>query len=178
MMNSDTVLVPMRQATLTRLVDSGMKDGATFDVVVTKLIERRHEFHTTASRLPIKQGQPKSELATPERHYRYRATLRGNVIGGDALWQVLAGVLNHMADEDSGFLARLSAEQGRSRRHVARNRDAIHPGRGDLNRRFTREFRPGWYIGTNYSAADTRRILRAACTVAELTFGQDLTVDF
>jgi hypothetical protein len=104
--------------------------------------------------------------------------LRGETVAADSLRGILAGVLNRLADTNGEFLFRLSELQGHSRRHVAQKREAIHPGRNDLNYRYTEEFRPGWWIGTNYSAADVRRILKAACQTAGLSFGRDLTIDF
>ncbi len=101
----------------------------------------------------------------------------GETVAADSLRELLANTLNRLADMDGGFLSRFSASQGRTRRHVARSREAIHPGRDDLNHRYTEEFRPGWWMGTNYSAADVRRILKDACRSADISYGRDLSVN-
>ena len=63
-----------------------------------------------------------------------------------------------------------------SRRFIARNPKAIYPGREELSHRTARVCR-GWWVGTNYSRVDVRRLLRAACEVAGLTWAVDLIVE-
>lgn len=172
MMDNDMMLVPLRQETVARLIACRSNAGETLDGVLTRLAEQHRKNSSVED--------PKPVAARPIRlkRGRYRATLIGDVIVADSLREMLANVLNRLADMDGGFLSRFSAWQGRTRRHVARRREVIHPGRDDLNRRYTEEFRPGWWIGTNYSAADVRRILKDACWVAGISFGGDLSIDF
>ena len=107
---------------------------------------------------------------------RGRYVLR--VLGESKVVGTLAGALscaiNTLADLDSGILERLENTGGRTRRNVARSQAAIHPGRDDLNNRHTLEFRPGWWISTNYSYPDIRRILKDICREAGLSYGRDL----
>lgn len=88
----------------------------------------------------------------------------------------LLAALTCLADLDCCVLERLANMGGRRRRHVARERDAIHPGRNDLNSQFTIEFWPSWWMGTNYSRKDTCRILKDLCKAAGLQYGRDLSL--
>ena len=56
------------------------------------------------------------------------------------------------------------------------NLGAIYPGREDLSS-YTAEVCQGWWVGTNYSRTDVRRLLRAACQIAGLIWGVDLRVE-
>ncbi len=105
---------------------------------------------------------------------RYILQVLGESKAVGSLAAALAGTLNTLADLDGGILERLENTGGRTRRNVARRREAIHPGRPDLNQRYTLEFRPGWWISTNYSYRDILRILRDVCREAGLRFGSDL----
>ena len=105
---------------------------------------------------------------------RYIIRILGEVIMVDTLAEALSRALNVLADLDSGFLSQLELTGGRTRRNVARRRDSIHPGRSDLNESYTRELRPGWYIGTNYAYRDVCRILGDACRIAGLHWGSDM----
>lgn len=172
MMDNDVMLVPLRQETVARLIACRSNAGETLDGVLTRLAEQHHKNSSVADPKPVTTRPIRLKRG------RYRATLIGDAIVANSLREMLANVLNRLADKDCEFLPRLAALQGRTRRHVAQRREAIHPGRDDLNRRYTEEFRPGWWIGTNYSAADVRRILKDACWVAGISFGGDLSIDF
>jgi len=105
---------------------------------------------------------------------RYRLQIIGENFFAETLGEVLAIALNFFADLDDGLLERVEKMGGRTRRHVAQNRHSIHPGRPDLNRKATKQFRPGWWVGTNYSRPDTRRILKDICGAAGLKYGLDV----
>ena len=51
-----------------------------------------------------------------------------------------------------------------------------YPGREDLSNH-TAEVCHGWWVGTNYSRADVRRLLRSACQVAGIVWEVDLMVE-
>ena len=107
---------------------------------------------------------------------RYRYELLSEEGTADTLGKLLVGVLERFADLDSTFLQRYSEGQGRTRRFLTRDPEAIYPGRYDLSN-YTAPVRGGWWVGTNYSRPDVRRLLRAACRVAGLTWGIDLMVE-
>lgn len=89
---------------------------------------------------------------------------------------VVATALQLLANGDPTFLPRFIARpHGRKRRWVARAAHELYPGRPDLARDHSCEFVPGWHLATNYSADNLEVILRAACEVAGVEYGRDLT---
>ena len=107
---------------------------------------------------------------------KYRCRILGEEKAVDTLRELLVDVLRRFAARDSAFLQRFSEGQGRTRRFLARNPEAIYPGRADLSN-YTAEVCGGWWVGTNYSRVDVRRLLRAACQVAGLIWDVDLIID-
>jgi len=90
---------------------------------------------------------------------------------------VLADVLKSIADLDPAFLPKLARRiRGRSRNHLAQPH-RVYPKRPDLART-ARPIAQGWYLGTNLADREKIRILKAACEVAGLDYGRDLTVGF
>lgn len=83
-------------------------------------------------------------------------------------------VLQWFAHLDADFLAKFSEGHGRTRRFLTRDPKAIYPDREDLSN-YTAEVCHGWWVGTNYSRADVRRLLSAACQVAALEIEQHFT---
>ncbi len=81
-----------------------------------------------------------------------------------------------LADRDASFMERFAAlpKHGRSRRFVARTKEELYPGREDLAQDHSYEFRPGWWIGTNYGVQQMNGIIEKACDVAGLRFGTDV----
>lgn len=150
----------------------GSREDETLDVIVMRLVSKPRKLRGMK---PVKTGVIKP--IANQKPGKYCVILLGEAIAANTLWEILAKTLNQLADLDSGFLPRFEMLGGRTRRHVARNRDAIHPGRKDFARH-TIEFRPGWWVGKNYSSADVRRILMAACDVVGLTFDSDMIVRF
>ena len=41
---------------------------------------------------------------------------------------------------------------------------------------FSREFFPGWFVGTNYSRRDVMRLIRAAAQACGLSWGTDILI--
>ena len=108
----------------------------------------------------------------------YRITLLGESFSAASLGDTLITVLGRLADMNSEFLPRLSLKHGRTRQHVAQRPEDIYPGRPDLADRYSREIRPGWYVGDNYARRDVERILRDACEIAGITYGEDLVLEW
>lgn len=109
---------------------------------------------------------------------RYTVSVLGLERPCATLADALAYALTTLAELDDTFLYQLSEGRGRTRPYVAPSRDLVHPDRDDLNRKFAREIRPGlgWWISNNSSKVDVTRILKAACDVAGLEFGRDVTL--
>jgi len=172
-MDTQMVLVPLRYTTLAKLCAHRLDADEQLDAVLARVLKRSERAHTGRT---VTSPRPLHNPAFRTR--RYRALLLGHAVEADSLSGLLSKVFRFLADRDAAFLPRLSGYGGRTRRHVARTRDAIHPGRSDLNEQHTKEFRPGWWMGTNYSAVDVRRIIKDACQVAELSLGRDLVLEF
>ena len=97
----------------------------------------------------------------------------GEQFEADNLPDVLEAVLLHLNALDTEFLARLSWESARSRRHVARKPEALYPQSPHLSRCY--RILPGWFIPTNIGQEDLKRALRAACQISGLTYGRDIS---
>lgn len=93
---------------------------------------------------------------------------------------VMIAILRLFADRDPTFLQRFVARpHGKKRRWVSQDKAELYPGRSDLQESCSEELRPGWWVGTNYSAEyDMPRIIQAACEVYGIAFGRDLRAFF
>lgn len=92
--------------------------------------------------------------------------------GADALEETL----RRMTTGNPDRLNAISGVKGRVRPLIARTPEGLYPGRPDLVE-FSREFVPGWFVGTNYSRRDVMRLIRAAAEACELTWGVDIHVE-
>ncbi len=117
-----------------------------------------------------------SEPISQQPRGKYRYEFLGEEGAADTLGKLLSGVLRRFADLDAEFLEKFSEGQGRTRRFLTRDPKGIYPGREDLSN-YTAEVYRGWWVGTNYSRTDVRRLLRAACQVAGLIWEVDLRVE-
>ena len=128
--------------------------------------------------LDEQESRPRHESEPISRRPRgkYQYDFLGKEGASETLGKLLVDVLQCFADLDDNFLKRFSERHGRSRRFVARNPSAIYPGREDLSD-YTAEVCQGWWVGTNYSRVDVRRLLRAACEVTGLIWDVDLRIE-
>ena len=91
---------------------------------------------------------------------------------------VLIKALMALAENDPSFLDRFAArpKHGRKRRYIARSIEELYPDRPDLAKH-SHELLPGWYVGTNVSCEGIRKIIKMACEVSQVRFGQELIVN-
>jgi hypothetical protein len=91
---------------------------------------------------------------------------------------VFIKVMEKLSAQDTTFCERFAARprHGRRRRYVAHNREELYSNRPDLCRDYSHQLKAGWWVGTNYSRAQIRQILKMASEVAGLRFGTDLVV--
>lgn len=76
-------------------------------------------------------------------------------------------ILRYLGAADPCFWRHLSARLvGRCRNHLASRREAVYPGRPDLDK-YIVEIVPGWFLGTNLSNAQKSHIIRLARELAE-----------
>lgn len=157
----------------------GVPLGNQWLVSVTRLVEylqaeekRQFEARRSVSRPNVGGGGRKRR--------QRRAVELEYVLLGDRRHEfnrinLLVNVLRALDERDPDFLRRFSRESGRTRKYVAASRADLYPGKERLSR-FATELRPGWWVGTNYSAKEIEGILRKACRVAGLKWGMDLVV--
>jgi hypothetical protein len=91
---------------------------------------------------------------------------------------VMVKVFDELAERDPTFLERFAAlpKHGRKRRYLARNKEDLYPGSPHLVVN-AYELRPGWWCDPHASKAGIARRIRMACEVAEMSYGEDITVD-
>jgi hypothetical protein len=58
--------------------------------------------------------------------------------------------------------------KGRSRLHIAQDRSKVYPLRPNLSLQNNIQLADGWFLGTNISNAEKRKILKAACELKGL----------
>lgn len=105
-------------------------------------------------------------------------TLNGRTQQEKNASDVLQSVLRELAELDSNFLGNLApllSKPGARRRYVARSREELNPDRPDLVDN-AREIKSGWWVDMNISNAQKNGIIRRACEVAGLRYGEDLQV--
>jgi hypothetical protein len=108
---------------------------------------------------------------------RHSVTLFGQTVAVRTKQDVLATVLSALQRRDRGFLARFASERGRTRRFVARSREALYPGSSHLAR-YARDIGDGWWMATNFSERDVERAITKACAVAGAGYGTDVVIAF
>lgn len=90
---------------------------------------------------------------------------------------VLIQVFEVLSEHDPTFPARFAAlpMHGHKRRYLARTKQELYPDRPDLCDLSVR-LKSGWFLGTNYGRYEIKKIIRMACQVAKIKYGQDLIV--
>lgn len=172
-MSNDMLLVSIPCDTIALLLDvrRGEEDG------VAAVIERLARSHVSPVLDECEPDlRPLSEPVFRRPRGKYRYEFLGEEGAADTLGGFLVDVLQRFAELDSGFLEKFSKRRGRTRRYLSRCASEIYPGREDL-RNLTAEVGQGWWVGTNYSRIDVRRLLRAACEIAGLKWNLDLMVN-
>ena len=161
---STSILVPLSEETVSRLMGKRCEPSECLSDIIDRLTASND---SQSRRIESDRYEPGSGRT------RYTVLVLGEILPVSTLVEALAKVLNMLADLDPEFLERLERTGGRTRRNVARGPHAIYPGRPDLSR-YALEFRPGWWIGTNYSRRDICRIVEDACRVTGLAYGRDV----
>ena len=92
--------------------------------------------------------------------------------------ETMTKVFEEFTQNDPSFPSRFAAlpKHGRKRRYLAQNRGHLYPGRPDLAADHSIQLSSGWWISTNHSRATINRIIKMACDVVELRYGDDLQV--
>ena len=126
-----------------------------------------------AAKLPD-TGSPKASVSRRTQDIQF--IMRGRSFTAPNAISLLETVLKELARTDDSFFERLSKVRGRTRRYVSREPSLLYEGRPDLAEKYVRALGNGWWMGTNYSRTVIDKVLREACAVAGLKFGQDLII--
>ena len=101
---------------------------------------------------------------------------RGKIHAAKSAKEIIQRVLITFAEEDPVFLEGFAARKhGRKRRWIARSKNELYPDRPDFAEKSV-ELVQGWWMGTNYGIARIEKMVKLACEVANVEFGEDLVV--
>jgi len=119
--------------------------------------------------------QTETILRSPPIAANWQITYKTDEISAHTGADALEHFLKRLVSESPENLEKLQSVRGRIRPLIANTRKSLYPGRPDLSE-MSREFIPGWFVGTNYSHSDVMRLLRAAAEAAGLVWGVDVYV--
>jgi hypothetical protein len=89
-------------------------------------------------------------------------------------------ILRKLAARDSTFLSRCAVHPknfGHKRAYIARTTEELFPDRPDLRPKHE-EIADGWLLNTNVNNGIKTQVVKLACEVAGLKFGEDIQIDF
>lgn len=115
--------------------------------------------------------EPNARKNSMPQAVRHSAEFLGIPLAASTLPEIFAQVVDSTAKVAPEALDKLAAMSARKRRFVARNPEAIHPGRRDLA---VVQTSSGWWISKNIGQEDLKRALRALSQAADLRFGEDI----
>ena len=123
------------------------------------------------------QPNPLPEPTPRKREWDY--TLHGQRYDFRNGNELLVAVFEKFTETDPTFTERFAARKhGRSRRYLAQDKYELYPNNRDLCDRESRQLTCGWFISTHWNDRGREKIIRLACEVAGLEFGNDLVVNF
>ena len=119
------------------------------------------EYSEPSAPKPTTVGAPEQPRRRTGTHRPLRIVWKGQEFVFSTHIDALVGCLKRLAKDD-GALNKLRSVRGRVRPLIATTSNELYPGRPDLAKMYSREFVPGWFVGTNYSHSDVKRLLREA----------------
>lgn len=115
--------------------------------------------------------EPNAKACSMPQAGKHSAEFLGTTLAARTLPDIFAQVVDLTADVAPEALDKLAAMCASKRRFVARNPEAIHPGRPDLA---VMQTASGWWISKNIGQEDLKRALQALAQAAGLSFGEDI----
>ncbi len=115
--------------------------------------------------------EPNAKACSMLQAGKYSAEFLGTTLAAWTLPEIFAKVVDLTADVAPEALDKLAAMCASKRRFVARNLEAIQPGRPDLA---VMQTASGWWISKNIGQEDLKRALLALAQAAGLSFGEDV----
>lgn len=107
-------------------------------------------------------------------------TFRGERYSFGTMMDATKFVFEKLAAADPSFLERCARDpafQGKKRRYVARSVEEMYPGRPDLHE-WHHVLPGGWLLITNANNQLKEQLIKSACAVAGLHFGEDVSFSF
>ena len=78
-------------------------------------------------------------------------------------------LFNRIEEKRPGFFTRFYREKhGKSRKYISMNKYELYKNRPDLAETQSKKLTNGWYIGTNYSVRDFKKMIDLACKVENI----------
>ena len=108
----------------------------------------------------------------------YAFSLHGKRAEAGSLKDAYLGCLRALAELQPGFLEELGMLTTRARRLVAREPKDLYLKKPELTAKFAAPLCGDWWADTNLSRQQCKQRLTLACDVAQITFGQDLVMEF
>ena len=105
---------------------------------------------------------------------RYLFDIRGKLVECSSLKDMLKKGLLAIEEHSPGMLTELAKLKPRTRRIVAQKASDLFAD--PKLTRFGEPLKPGWFYGTNNSAATTKDWLKSACEIGKLEWGTDFDV--
>lgn len=146
--------------------------------------ERRDADTPPEKRMPSRQWGRDAAAAVNEKHRRgrrtgtYRVVVLGDPIEATSLKEAYKMIVVSLAKRDGAFLTRLSLQNFRSRKIVAKEPSDLYRKSPGLAKDHAERLLDGWWIDTNLSRSQIRARLECAAAVAGLAFGKDIQADF
>lgn len=128
--------------------------------------------------LPTKSAALPPALPTPRRTGTFAFQLHGKRVEAQSLKDAYLRCLEALAEIEPRFLERLGQLSTRARRLVARQPEHLYLSSPDLAEKHAAPLLDGWWVDTNLSRQQCEKRLQAACEVARIQFGRDLTLEF
>ncbi|WP_457654363.1 hypothetical protein [Rhodocaloribacter sp.] len=132
---------------------------------------------TTTVKKSKKHIRPKTK-AISSKFPLYGFSFNGNFYECRNARDVLTQVIETLSKIDKSFLNKFIAlpKHGQKRRYIAKTREELYPDRPDLCIKHSHRLSSGLWLGTNYSRKDIDKIIRLACKVAKVDFGNQLQI--
>ena len=149
---------------------------ATAEIVAAKKLRADEPYDSVIRRAFARPSRGKAKFRDQRRARALQLEILGERFPARSAREVLTLALQQLQRLDNNFLRSLSRRRGRKRRIVARSPLDLYPGRPDLSK-LAYKLDKDWWVGTNYSVKDVKRILTVACEVAGIIYEQDLKAD-
>lgn len=164
--------VKLRESTVTLLMAQRANADETLDAIVARLAAA----NTPGLEAPPLQPETKTPSAPREPRGngsdgKYAVEMLGEPLRASTLGEMFAKVVDTLYEVAPDAVERLSKRRARKRAFVAKDRNAVHPGRPELP---TLPSRTGWWVSANVGTEDLQRALRALCEASNLEYDTDI----